>query len=48
MVAEDRKLRLLGYEVYRFGGYEIDLHSKTARSKTALILDEFFDHLLMT
>jgi hypothetical protein len=23
MVAEDRKLRLLGYEVYRFGGYEL-------------------------
>ena len=48
MVAEDRKLRLLGYEVYRFGGYEIDLHSKTARSKTAVMLDEFFDRLLMT
>ena len=23
MVAEDRKLKLLGYEVYRFGAYEI-------------------------
>ncbi|MDI9407491.1 MAG: hypothetical protein QM522_12375 [Chitinophagaceae bacterium] len=23
MVAEDRRLRLLGYEVYRFGGYEL-------------------------
>jgi very-short-patch-repair endonuclease len=23
MVAEDRNLRLLGYEVYRFGGYEL-------------------------
>lgn len=23
MVAEDRKLRLRGYEVYRFGGYEL-------------------------
>ncbi|BCL40299.1 DUF559 domain-containing protein [Nostoc sp. MS1] len=24
MVAEDRRLRLLGYEVYRFSGYELD------------------------
>ena len=23
MVAEDRKLQLAGYEVYRFGGYEL-------------------------
>jgi len=23
MVSEDRRLRLLGYEVYRFGGYEL-------------------------
>ena len=23
MVAEDRNLRLLGYEVYRFGGHEL-------------------------
>lgn len=23
MVAEDRNLRLLGYEVYRFGGFEL-------------------------
>ena len=23
MVAEDRRLRLAGYEVYRFGGYEL-------------------------
>ena len=45
MVAEDRKLRLLGYEVYRFGGYEIDLHSNTARSKTAGMLNDFFDSL---
>lgn len=47
MVAEDRKLRLLGYEVYRFGGYEIDLRSETGRSKTEATLDEFFDNLLV-
>jgi hypothetical protein len=23
MVAEDRRIRLAGYEVYRFGGYEL-------------------------
>jgi very-short-patch-repair endonuclease len=48
MVAEDRKLRLLGYEVYRFGGYEIDLHTETARSKTGAMLDEFFNNLQVT
>jgi len=24
MVGEDRRLRLAGYEMYRFGGYELD------------------------
>ncbi len=24
MVAEDRRLRLSGYEIYRFGGYELE------------------------
>jgi hypothetical protein len=46
MVAEDRKLRLLGYEVYRFGGYEIDFRSETGRSRTEATLEEFFDSLL--
>jgi very-short-patch-repair endonuclease len=41
MVAADRELRLAGYEVYRFGGYEI-----ANRSKGASVLDEFFDNLL--
>jgi very-short-patch-repair endonuclease len=27
MVAEDRRLRLSGYEVYRFGGYELSVES---------------------
>lgn len=34
MVAEDRRLRLLGYEVYRFGGYELrDDEPNKAQSK---------------
>lgn len=41
MVAEDRKLRLAGYEVYRFGGYEL-----MSGDKARGMLDEFFDKLL--
>jgi len=40
MMAEDRKLRLRGYEVYRFGGYEL-----TAPGATDM-LRQFFDGLL--
>lgn len=39
MVAEDRRLRLTGYEVYRFGGAEL------ARPGADAMLDEFFDQL---
>lgn len=39
MVAEDRRLRLKGYEVYRFGGAE--LFSDTSKT----MVDEFFDQL---
>jgi hypothetical protein len=39
MVSEDRRLRLAGYEVYRFGGSELFGH----RAKT--LLEEFFDQL---
>jgi very-short-patch-repair endonuclease len=39
MVAEDRRLRLTGYEVYRFGGAEL------ARPGVDTMLDEFFDQL---
>jgi len=42
MVAEDRKLRLRRYEVYRFGGHEL-----TAPGASYL-LREFFDGLLTT
>jgi hypothetical protein len=42
MVAEDRALRIRGYEVYRFGGYEL------AQPGAADRLREFFDQLLQT
>lgn len=40
MVTEDRELRLVGYEVYRFGGAELIDGPDTARR-----LDDFFDRL---
>lgn len=40
MVAEDRELRLAGYDVYRFGGYEL------VQSNAASIVDEFLRRLL--
>jgi very-short-patch-repair endonuclease len=40
MVAEDRELRLAGYEVYRFGGAELNDSPDTARR-----LDDFFVRL---
>jgi very-short-patch-repair endonuclease len=40
MVSEDRKLRLLGYEVYRFGGYEL-----FDPEKGKVILNDFFMRL---
>lgn len=39
MVSEDRRLRLAGYEVYRFGGWELFGAGATAR------VEEFFDDL---
>ncbi|MDN3460134.1 hypothetical protein [Rhodococcus sp. APC 3903] len=39
MVSEDRRLRLAGYEVYRFGGAE--LFNGTSRS----MVEEFFQQL---
>jgi very-short-patch-repair endonuclease len=41
MVAEDRKLRLLGYEVYRFSGYELDNTSGKERIQT--FFSQLFD-----
>ncbi|WP_329086149.1 hypothetical protein OG979_25160 [Actinomadura citrea] len=42
MVAEDRELRLYGYEVYRFGGYELMQEEGVARDT----LRGFFAELL--
>lgn len=40
MVAADRQLRLDGYDVYRFGGFE--LQGKSGR----LVVEAFFKELL--
>jgi hypothetical protein len=40
MVAEDRELRLKGYEVYRFGGAELANDRAAER-----LLSSFFDRL---
>ena len=42
MVAEDRKLRLTGYEVYRFGGAELHPDDPDAPAR----VQQFFDELL--
>lgn len=41
MVSEDRRLRLAGYEVYRFGGHEF-----VDRQEAARMLSDFFRELL--
>jgi len=41
MVSQDRRLRLTGYEVFRFGGAEF-----THKDQAATALDTFFDELL--
>ena len=40
MVAEDRNLRLRGYEVYRFGGQEL-----REEARPSDLLSNFFDAL---
>jgi hypothetical protein len=40
MVAEDRRIRLAGYEVFRFGGYEL------MRADAERVANDFFDELL--
>ena len=44
MVAEDRKLRLTGYEVYRFGGYELTEDEKD-KSQSGKLIHDFFERL---
>ena len=41
MVAEDRRLQLAGYEVYRFGAKELD-----ASAASSKMLQQFFDALI--
>lgn len=48
-VAEDRRLRLAGYEVYRFGGYEfmdVDLLQRKIGPQAQQTVADFFDRLL--
>jgi hypothetical protein len=42
MVAEDRRLRLAGYEVFRFGGAELMHEEQPAKA----LLEDFFTRLL--
>jgi very-short-patch-repair endonuclease len=47
MVSEDRKLRLAGYEVYRFGGYELSgEQAAAAASVRAFFRDLFIRHAI--
>lgn len=49
MVAEDRRLRLAGYEVYRFGGHDfmdVDLDSHKVGPVAQQCVADFFDRLL--
>ena len=49
MVAEDRRLRLAGYEVHRFGGYEfldVELAGQVVGPRAHARITEFFDRLL--
>lgn len=49
MAAEDRRLRLMGYEVYRFGGYEfvdVNLKQQKVGPNAQRCVAEFFDRLL--
>lgn len=46
MTAEDRRLRLRGYEVYRFGGYELTQPQAAATLRT--FFDDLFDKHITT
>ncbi|MFM0509274.1 AbiJ-related protein [Paraburkholderia sp. RL17-373-BIF-A] len=48
MAAEDRRLRLMGYEVYRFGGYEfpdVDLAKRQVGLRAQKCVADFFERL---
>lgn len=49
MTSEDRRLRLSGYEVYRFGGAEfsdVSMDAWTVGERSEVMLKSFFDRLL--
>lgn len=49
MAVEDRRLRLAGYEVYRFGGHEfmdVDMQQLTIGPQAQQVVTAFFDRLL--
>lgn len=49
MAAEDRRLRLAGYEVYRFGAHEfmdVDLEQRKVGSQSQQTVADFFDRLM--
>jgi very-short-patch-repair endonuclease len=45
MVSEDRKLRLQGYEIYRFGGYELMFNNPNEEAIATAVVTDFFDAL---
>ena len=47
MVAEDRRLKLCGYEVYRFGGYELNSESEAERIVEHFLINLFKRHDLI-
>ncbi len=47
MVAEDRKLSLLGYEIYRFGGYEFNSESQAKEMTKEFIENLFQKHAII-
>jgi len=46
MVAEDRQLKLTGYEVYRFGGYELQESKKPKQTITDFFSELFKVHYI--
>jgi len=45
MVSEDRNLRLRGYELYRFGGYELKSNNRFQEAKAKNLIRDFFQRL---
>jgi hypothetical protein len=48
MVAEDRRIRNLGYEVYRFGGAEFQAPEAASKAITAFFGELFARHKIQT